>query len=532
MAALAHRGPDGDGIFLNAHFGMGMCRLSIIDTKKHKIPYSNEDGCLHLAYNGEVYNHKDIKRNFKENHRILNGSDAETVLHGWEEKGISMLYDLNGMYAFALYDQRKNKLTLVRDKSGEKPLYYHEDNEKLVFASEIKAIIRVIKPEINPNPVSYRCFEIPCGRETLFKNIYAIEPGEYLECDNGRVSIHSYWKIWDHLIDVKDDEKKIVSDLTDLLEDAILLRKENSAHQIGCMVSGGVDSALVACICKPDFIYTGNYDINDDFDELRYAQLVAKKINRELIIIKPTKEDYLKYKDTILYHLDMPATWTSFNLYMVLKKARQDIKVILSGEGADEMFGGYHRYHLLNHDQKIFELRAMEKYDYLINKYYGTPESRYTRLINRNENQFDEEGQRYLHQLTEHYFKKAGTVIHGMGLTDFYTTMQILLTMPDRMSMAFGLENRSPFLDHRLLQYAFSMPEKYKIKDGITKYIIKKIAEKFIPLEIVQRIDKRGFVAPLNVWFGWGKDGKYSRTEYKKAIYDDWKQIFFSSGQR
>jgi asparagine synthase (glutamine-hydrolysing) len=217
---------------------------------------------------------------------------------------------------------------------------------------------------------------------------------------------------------------------------------------------------------------------------------------------------------------------------MVLKRAREDIKVVLSGEGADEMFGGYHRYHLLNHDQKIFELRAMEKYHYLINKYYGSPESRYANLINRNDNQFDEEGRRYLLDVTGHYFGKAETVIHGMGLTDFYTSMQVLLTMADRMSMAFGIENRSPFLDHRVMQYAFSMPEKYKIKDGTTKYIIKKIAEKFIPREIVERIDKRGFVAPLNMWFGWGKGGKYSRSEYRQSVYDDWKRIFFAKKGR
>ena len=532
LGVLAHRGPDGAGVYVDGPFGMGMCRLSIIDEKEHRMPYVNEDGRLRMAYNGEVYNHRDLLAGLEQEHRIVEGSDGETVLHGWEEKGISLLDDLNGMYAFAIYDRERKELTLARDKAGEKPLYYYEDSEVFVFASEIKAILAVARPEINPTPVSYRCFEFTSGSETLFKDVHALEPGDYLTHRDGRTSVRSYWKIWDHLIEVKDDEKRILSDLTDLLVDAILLRKENSSHRIGCMVSGGVDSALVACLCEPDYIYTGNYDISEEFDELPYALRVAEKIGRDLVIVRPTREDYLQYKDAILYHLDMPATWTSFNLFMVLRRASRDIRVVLSGEGADELFGGYHRYHLLNHDQKIYELQAMEKYHFLIQKYYGSPEERYAKLVNRNENQFDEEGQRYLIDLIEDYFSRTDGVIHGMGLTDFYTTMQVLLTMADRMSMAFGIENRSPFLDHRLLQYAFSMPEKYKIKDGTTKYIVKKIAEKFIPEEIVNRIDKRGFVAPLNIWFGWGKDGKYSRNEYRNAVYEDWKRIFFGKGKR
>ena len=527
LGTLAHRGPDGGGTYIRNNVGLGMNRLAIIDTEEHTIPFSNEDGTLHLVYNGEIYNHDEICRKLKKKHTIKYNSDSETILHAWEEYGLEIVKMFNGMYAFAVYDEKEGVLTLVRDKVGEKPLYYYFDGSELIFASEIKAIVKVVKPDINPKALTYKTFEFCCGEETLFKNTYCLQPGEALIYKNGGITLKKYWKIYDNLIDVKDDEKQIVEDLTELMEDSILLRKKNNVHSFGCLVSGGVDSALVACISKPDFIYTGTYDINESFNELPYAQLVAKHIKKDMVVVKPQKEDYLRYKDEILYHLDMPCTWTSFNMFMVLKRAKEDIRVVLSGEGVDELFGGYHRYHLLDHDQKIFKLKAMEKYNYMIQKYYGTPESRYAKLINRNINQFDEDTSRYLHELTTYYFSKTESIIHGMGIVDFYTTMQVLLKMSDNMSMAFSIENRSPFLDYRLVQYAFSMPDKYKIKDGITKYMIKKIAERFIPKEIADRVDKRGFAAPVNLWFDWRKNGQYGREQYKESVYADWRKIFF-----
>jgi len=528
LKAIEHRGPDGFGIYTKKNVSFGMQRLSIIDTIEHTIPYFTYNGQMGIVYNGEVYNHNQIRQNLLNKDKLKYESDAETVLYAIYEKGIhSSCSEFNGMYAFAVYEPAQNKMILVRDKSGEKPLYYYEDNEKFLFASEIKAILTVVEPQYNYDIKSYKAFEICCGKETLFKNIYSIEPGAYIEFSHGHVKAHDYWKVWDHRIEIPDNENKIVNNLTELLEDSILLRKQNSAHEIGCLVSGGVDSALVACIAKPDYIYTGNYDINKSYDELHYAKLVAEQINKELRIIRPTKEDYIKYQDKIIYYLDQPATWTSFNLFMVFKKASEKVKVVMSGEGADELFGGYHRYHLLNHDQKIFELQALNEYHYLINKYYGSLESRYAKLINRNPNQFDDENNKYIENIVKLYFSKVDGIISGMGLTDFFTSMQILLTMADRMSMVFHIENRSPFLDHRLIQYAFSLNDKYKIKDGITKYILKKVAKKIIPGKIVERIDKRGFVAPVNIWFNWSKNGQYDRLGYRKSVFDIWKKIYF-----
>jgi asparagine synthase (glutamine-hydrolysing) len=308
------------------------------------------------------------------------------------------------------------------------------------------------------------------------------------------------------------------------------MRTKNCVHQYGCFISGGVDSSLIACIAKPDFIYTAQYDYND-FDELNYAKLVAQKIKRELIIIRPNKDDFLRTRTAIAYHLDSPCTWTSFSLWMLLERAKEDLRVVLSGEGPDETFSGYHRYHLLHHDEQIHSLSAMKQYSYLIDKYYGSPVERYTKLVNRCDNQFDKEVNAYLSDSIKFFFDKMNNdVIHAMGLNDFYTTMQVLLQMSDRLCMAFGIENRSPFLDYRLMQFGFSMPSKYKIRDGITKWALKQVAKKFIPKQIVERIDKRGFSAPVNRWFDWDKDGKYNRTAYRNLVFQDWKKVFGVNG--
>lgn len=524
---MRHRGPDQKGIFSDAGVTLGMVRLSIVDTEVHDIPYSTFDGSATIVYNGEIYNHKELRRLCTQYKRFKTDSDAETVLYYYLEKGITFLGELNGMYAFALYDTCKKELYVVRDKAGEKPLYYTKTDSFFAFASEIKALLRIVEPEFNKECISYEAYEFTTGEQTLFRNIYNLMPGEYLKVDReGNVTKHEYWKIWDNLIEVSDNLKTIETKLTDLLVDSITLRTRNCVHQYGTFVSGGIDSALVACIAKPDHIYTCHYPI-EGFDELEYAKLVAKKIRKRLIILRPTREDFERTRKKIIYHLDTPCTWTSFSLWMLLERAHKDIKVVLSGDGADEIFSGYHRYHLLHHDEQIKHLKALKNYAYLISRYYGSPVERYARIVNRCENRYNRRVSQFLEETIGNYFLKMELdYIHAMGVTDFYTTMQELLQFADRINMAFSVENRSPFLDHRLIQFTFSMPSKYKIKNGVTKWILKQVAKKFIPREIAERVDKRGFSAPVNHWFGWSKNGEYDRSDYKKFVLNDWTSVF------
>ncbi len=212
---------------------------------------------------------------------------------------------------------------------------------------------------------------------------------------------------------------------------------------------------------------------------------------------------------------------------MLADRCHHQIRCVFTGDGPDELFGGYHRYHILSHDEEIKKLKAMEQYSYLINKYYGSPVERYARLVNRCENQYDRKIWNYLYETIGYYFNKMkNDVIHAMGVTDFYTTMQIYLQMWHRINSAFDLEMMTPLIDYCIVRDAFSMPSKYKIKDGVTKWILKRIAKKFVPKEIAKRTDKRGFSAPVNFWFDWGKNGKYDRTEYKHVVYEDWKKVF------
>jgi asparagine synthase (glutamine-hydrolysing) len=524
---IQHRGPDQRGTAQYDNMFVGMNRLSIIDTDEHVIPYSDEADKLHIVYNGEIYNHDEIRSGLRSSFYFKSASDAETALYNYALKGDSSFSDYNGMYAFAIVDEAQRKVKIVRDKSGEKPLYYIKTEQFFAFASEIKAFGALISFEYNP-VVSYRAYEFCVGSETLFKDVFQLEPGEFLEVDyQGEAKIKPYWKVWDNLVDLPDDETRLVDQLTELVEDSIRLRTKNCAHKFAIFTGGGVDSALMACIAKPERLYYCHYDEGKAFDELEYAQLVAKKIDTELILVCPDKEDFQRTRTKIAHHLDTPCTWTSFSLWMLLEHLHDDIKVVMTGEGADEMFAGYHRYHLLHHDQQIHALEAMQSYDYLINKYYGSSAERYRKLVNRCDNIYDHEVQDYLLKSIEFYFSRVeDDVVHGMGLNDFYTTMQVLLQMSDRLNMAFSVENRSPFLDYRLMQFAFSLPSKYKIRNGITKWILKEVSKKFIPLEIANRIDKRGFSAPVNKWFGWDKKGKYNRSIYRELVFEDWSNMF------
>lgn len=521
-----HRGPDQSGFATYGDTTLGMVRLSIIDTLEHNIPYEDASGAFAIVYNGEIYNHEEIRKNLS-GYRFNTGSDTETAMVSFIDKGVEAFKEYNGMYAFAVHDKKRNETFVVRDKVGEKPVYYVKGKDFFAFASEIKSLIGLVEPEFNKKAISYLAYEFTTGKETLFKNIYTLEPGEYIHIKNGKATIKSYWKIWENIIELPDDENKIISSLAELVEDSILLRTKNSAHSFGAFVSGGIDSSLVACIAKPEYLYTAHYNY-DDFNELDYAKLVSKRIKKELIIVEPTKEDFIRTREQVAYHLDTPCTWTSFTLWALLERIKKDgVKVMMTGDGADEVFGGYHRYHLLHHDQQIYKLEAMKQYSYLIGRYYGSEVERYVKLVNRCENPYNPKVLKFLNESVGFYFDKMqNDVVHAMGLNDFYSTMQVLLQMADRLSMAFSIENRSPFLDYRLVQFAFSMSSKYKIKDGITKWALKEVARKFIPKEICDRVDKRGFSAPVNKWFEWGKKGKYNRDAYKNMVLSDWKKVY------
>lgn len=528
LESISYRGDGEKGYKQYNKCGLGMVRLPIIDLATHKIPYENETNEIAVVHNGEIYNYQEIKKNLKQQHIYKTACDSEVILHSFEEKGIECVDDFNGMFSISIYDTKEDELFLVRDRCGEKFLYYYEDEEKVVFGSEIKAILQVIEPK-ETHCFSYEMFEACFGEETLFKGIKLLEPGSYIKFSGSNKKEVRYWNLLENLIEIDDDPVKIEKDLTDLIVQSIETRLSVGTYPLGVLVSGGIDSGLIAAIAKPDLLYTSTYEgYGSEFSELEYAQKISRHINKDLKIVKPTKEAFNEYRETVAFHLDTPCTWSSFNLFNIFKTVAQDTKIVATGEGMDEMFGGYHRYHLLYHDMQIYQLDAMDNYDYLIGKYYGEPFSRYIKLINRSNKIEEKKYNDYMENLVKPYFDFfKNDVVHAMGAVDFFSSMQIILQMADRMSMAHTLEDRAPFLDHRLVQYAYSMPEKYKINNGTTKYLIKKIAGKFLPKDVVERKDKRGFLLPFNMWFP-SQGNKYDRSSYRDMAYNDWRKVFFN----
>ena len=528
---ISYRGPDETGTATFENVTIGMNRLSIIDKSKHKIPYHNLTKKIWAVFNGEIYNFKQLKAEYKIVEKLRTNSDIEIIIYLYEKFGKDFVSKLNGMFSIAIYDENINKIFLYRDRSGEKPLYYYKDINKFIFSSEIKSLLEIITPEINEEYFPYKTLEISFGNNTMFKNISSLEPGDYIEINTKTLNLnkYSYWKAWDSIKEFTNlSDEVLADDLSDLLIDAITLRSENNDNPTGCFVSGGIDSSIVASILKPEKLYTIFFDMGPDYDELDYAKIIAKHIKKDLTIVTAKPEDFKRTQKKIAYHLDTPCTWTSFSLWRLMEESSKDVKVVLSGDGADEIFAGYHRYLLPYHDQQIFNIPSLKKYNYLLNNYYGDPQDRYLRLINRNSDKFDEKNNSKLLNMINNFFEKTNNVVNAMTITDFYSTMQVLLQMNDRISMAFSMENRAPFLDHRIIEFGFNLRQNDKIRDGKTKWLLKKVAERFVPKEIYSRIDKRGFSAPLNKWFGWDKLGKgqYQRETYKKIVYNDWKKTF------
>lgn len=520
---MKHRGPDGYGIQQYDNVTLGMNRLAIIDNKPHAIPFEKDN--YSIIYNGEIFNHNSIISQYKNRIFFETSSDIETVLVSYMYKKEKALSEFNGMFAFSIYNQLDKTLFIAKDRVGKSPLYYVKGEDFFAFASEIKALLTLVEPVFH-NEISYEAYEFSIERDTLFKDIKQLLAGEYLILDTQSkkldIKINSYYKIWDNYINLPDDKVRLTLKLSELIEDSVLLRTNNRIHDYTSLLSGGIDSSLIASIAKPDILYTAHYDYQD-FDELDYAKLMAKSINRELKIIKPNKDDFLKYHKDIVYYLDTPATWTSFTLFMLLKQIKEDgFKIVLSGEGADELFGGYYRYLLLYHDELLSSIPQMQNYKFLMQNYFNSPVKRYAKLINRG----DEKSLEYIENSIQLFYEKSSNIVDFMGITDFYTTMQVLLQMADRLSFSNQIENRSPFLDHRIIEFAFSISHNYKINDYVTKYLLRDVAKKFVPLEIVNRIDKRGFSAPINRWFNQFENKQYDRNFYKNMVFNDWRKIF------
>ena len=533
---IMHRGPDGEGYYIDGDVAFGHRRLSIIDLSTGDQPIYNEDNSVVTVYNGEIYNYVELRSELESlGHEFKTKSDTEVLVHGYEEWHTDLPKHLRGMFAFAIYDKNRNEIFLARDNFGIKPLYYAKMNDSFMFASEIKSFLDVpdFKKEFNEEILeTYLEFSFVPTNETFFKGVHRLDAGCSLLYKDEDIKINKYFKL-----DFKEDTMSFtdaVKNISDVMEDSVK-RHLIADVEVGSFLSSGIDSSYIVSLAKPHKTYTVGYE-NKKYDEINYAKDLADKlgIKNESKIIK--KDEYLDAIPKIMYHLDEPTSDpAAISLYFVAKLASRDLKVVLSGEGADEFFGGYNYYreevdykfynkipygirHVIGKVAGLFpEVRGfnflVRRGEKLENSYIG---------VNRN---FSEKMARKV--LRKNYELKAIDVtkdvynefkdysnIDKMQAIDInFWLMKDILLKADRMTMASSIEGRVPFIDKEVFSVASKLPFDYKVTKENTKVALREAARKVIPTDAYKK-KKLGFPVPIREWI---KDGEF-KEDIEKTI--------------
>ena len=519
---IKHRGPDGEGYFIDGDIALAHRRLSIIDLSTGNQPMFNEDETIVTVYNGEIYNYLELKQELISKGHVFNtSSDTEVLVHGYEEWKSELPKHLRGMFAFAIYDKNSKELFLARDNFGIKPLYYAYMNNTFMFASEIKAFLDLpdFKKEFNDSILqAFLEFSFVPTNETFFKGVYRLDAGSTLIYKDGSITIDKYFKL-----DFKEENQSFdnaVDMIANIMSDSVKHHLLSDV-EVGSFLSSGIDSSYLVSLAKPNKTYTVGYDI-DKYDEVKYAKDLADKLNitnKSKII---TKEEYMNSLNDIFYYLDEPTSDpAAISLYFVAKLASNDVKVVLSGEGADEFFGGYNIYrydvdlgiynklpyfirHFFSNIAKL--LPEFKGINFLIRR--GEKPENYYIGVNRN---FSEKMARKV--LKEKYPLKGIDVakevyqeysdfsdINKMQAIDInYWLMKDILLKADRMTMASSLEGRVPFIDKEVFNVAKTLPIEYKVTKENTKVALREAAKKVIPTEAYKK-KKLGFPVPIREW--------------------------------
>ena len=532
---MTHRGPDAEGYFLRGHVALGHRRLKIIDLEGGVQPLFNEDHSVVVVYNGEIFNFQEVKTVLEaKGHIFRTHSDTEVIVHAYEEYGDQCPTHFRGMFAFAIYDMPRKRLLLARDRLGIKPLYYHFDGERLLFASEIKPILKALgkRPGVERTLIDfYVSVGYVPGEKTLFKGINRLLPGHTLAHDQNGLMVRQFWDIAAlPMLDISAQEGE--ERLEQLLLESVRLRLMSEVP-LGAFLSGGVDSsAIVACMSKlmsePVKTFTVGYNDDPASSELEYARVVAKSFNTDHHEFILESGDFFASLDTLLEHAEEPIVESAaVALYQLSRLAREHVTVILSGEGGDEILAGYPLYRKM---QKIDALHAVARFlpnalrrqlggmfgSEKISKYVdwiGTPlAQRYWGISNDVTPSLKSKMYRadFLPEIGnavgEHFEKlfntiEQGTALRRMTYVDLKTWLpDDLLIKADKMTMACSLELRVPMLDHHLLEFATALPDHLRQRGGQGKYLLKKLMERYLPREIIYR-KKQGFPVPIAVWF-------------------------------
>lgn len=540
VQALIHRGPDSEGFFFDRYFGMGMRRLKIIDLEKGDQPIFNEDGSLALVFNGEIYNFKDLREELlKKNHTFKTHSDTEVIIHSFEENKEDCLKSLQGMFAFALWDKRRKELFIARDRFGIKPLYYAKTPQAVYFASEIKALLArlEISREIDFDSLGYYITlgYVPTPR-TLFRSIRKLPPGHFLYVSENRFQISRYWHLEERST-ASFNEEECLEKLGYLLKQSVKSHLMSDVP-LGVFLSGGTDSSALVALAseltsRPVKTFSIGFPGEPAYNELPFAREVAHRFGTEHheYEVRPNAVEILP---NLVRHLEEPLADPSvIPTYYLCEMARHEVTVALAGEGGDEIFAGYDRYYwnqwaepyrrvpaflrrkvlnplaqLLPEGERRGTLNTLRR----IKKFVKTADFEMAR---RYSSWFalvsDETADQILktplhggvHGLFRHYFEdsNANDPLRQMQYADIHTMLlDDLLLKGDKISMAHSLELRVPFLDHRLVEFAYNLPSSMKISRGEKKFLLKKLLCRHLPKVLVYA-PKRGFEVPIGKWF-------------------------------
>ena len=536
-----HRGPDGADIWQHrtACVGFAHRRLSIIDLDTGAQPM-HDDAANWITYNGEIYNFVELRDELGSN-LFATRSDTEVILHAYRKWGQDCVDHFRGMFAFALWDEQARTLFCARDRFGIKPFYYTVVDGVFYFASEAKALLPFL-PSIDTDLEAFKeylSFQFCLDGKTLFKGIRELAPGHVMIIRNGRLDLRRYWEVYYNL-DFDHTGKYFEERIQALLEESVSFHLRSDVP-VGAYVSGGLDSSVVASLAAArqghGFLgFTGRFAMGDAYDESRYAKVLAKSCEFELHEIAITDADFVRTIEAVIYHLDFPAAGPgSFPQYMVSQLAGKHRKVVLGGQGGDEVFGGYARYliayfeqcikaaidgtthsgnFIVTYESIIPNLTVLRDYKPLLQEFWREGmfeelDRRYFRLINRAPDLRDEINWDALHGYSPYETFRAvflgknvqkESYFDSMTHFDFKTLLPALLQVEDRVSMAHGVESRVPFLDHALVELAATIPSNIKFKDGTMKHVLKNAVKSLLPDEIANRTDKMGFPVPLQEW--------------------------------
>jgi asparagine synthase (glutamine-hydrolysing) len=541
--AIRHRGPDEEGTYLEGHVGLAMRRLAIIDLAGGQQPITNEDGTCHIVFNGEIYNYRELKTRLESlGHKFRTDCDTETILHAYEEYGADCPRHLRGMFAFAIWDERRQELFLARDRVGKKPILYARTGNTFVFGSEFTALLlhpsvsREVDREAIHHYLSFMCVPAPL---TAYRDIRKLEPGHSLILkSDGELKIERYWQP-DFSKKIKISEEEAGERALELLRESVRVRLMSEVP-LGAFLSGGIDSsAVVALMAEASSTPVKTFSIGfdeQDFSELHHARRVAERVGADHheFIVRP---DALEVLPTLVEHYGEPyADSSAIPTYYVSRETRRHVTVALNGDGGDECFAGYKRYAAMRLSERYRKLPVVLREQVIRQAARLLPASELKRSRTRSLKRFLQAAslppvERYLQWVsvldpqakrelyTDEFRHETETAdvrqwlapwfarVNGAGvvdaalLTDTMTYLpNDLLVKVDIASMAVSLEARSPFLDHHVIEFAASLPENLKLRGLTTKYILKKTLKKLLPSENLKR-SKMGFGVPMGHWF-------------------------------